>query len=123
MPHLAPTINEIRAKACAAAFGNAVVENSFRGFVVEIIVDAALAPGWLLCSGDWRGWDFEHTIGARLEVKQSAARQTWTTPPKPPPPIFDIRERTEYRSAIGSARGELAPVTAPAVSWPLRFLI
>jgi hypothetical protein len=29
-------------------------------------------------------------------VKRSAARQTWTAPKKPSPPIFDIRERTGY---------------------------
>jgi hypothetical protein len=31
-----------------------------------------------------------------LEVKQSAALQTWTAPKKPATPTFDIRERTGY---------------------------
>ena len=91
-----PTIDEIPAKACAAAFGNALVVNTVRGFVAEIIVGAALGPEWQLCSGDWSGWDFEHVTGCRLEVKQSAARQTWAAPKKPRPPKFDIAERTGY---------------------------
>jgi hypothetical protein len=91
-----PTADEIRAKASTAAFGNPLIENSFRGFVVEIIVGSALGSTWRLCSADWYGWDFEHASGCRLEVKQSAARQTWAAPKKPSPPSFDIRERTGY---------------------------
>lgn len=90
-----PTIDEIRAKACALAFGNPIIENTYRGFVAELIIGAALAPEWGLCSADWSGWDFEHATGCRLEVKQSAARQTWT-PRRPSPPTFDIRKRTGY---------------------------
>jgi hypothetical protein len=56
----------------------------------------ALGSEWQLCSGDWRGWDFEHPTGLRLEVKQSAARQTWTGTRKATSPIFDIRARTGY---------------------------
>lgn len=77
-PLAIPTINEIRAKLCVAAFGSPLISNIYRGLVAEIMVGAALGCEWQLCSGDWRGWDFEHTAGLRLEVKQSAARQTWT---------------------------------------------
>ena len=91
-----PTLEEIRAKVCAAAFGGPLVSNIFRGLVAEIIVGAALGAEWQFCSGDWRGWDFEHATGCRLEVKQSAARQTWTGTRKATVPIFDIRERTGY---------------------------
>src|SRR5271166_1039245 len=55
-----PTVDEIRDRACAFAFGKAVVENSNRGLVAEIIVEAAIGPEWELCSGDWGGWDFEY---------------------------------------------------------------
>jgi hypothetical protein len=89
-----PTVDEIRAKVCAAAFGGPLVSNIYRGLVAEIIVGAALGAEWQLCSGDWRGWDFEHPTGLRLEVKQSAARQTWTGTRKATVPIFDIRTRT-----------------------------
>lgn len=45
----------------------------------------------------WRlgGWDFEHKDGCRLEVKQSAAKQTWITS-KSYSPRFDIAKRTGY---------------------------
>jgi hypothetical protein len=91
-----PTVDEVRAKACAAAFGNPVVSNIYRGLVAEVIVGTALGSEWRMCSGDWRGWDFEHPSGLRLEVKQSAARQTWTGTRKATVPIFDIRTRTGY---------------------------
>src|SRR5260370_222980 len=90
-----PTADEIRAKVCAVAFGNPLVLNNFRGLVAEIIVGAALDSECVWCSGDWRGWDFEHVTGCRLEVKQSA-RQTWTGSRKPTVPIFDIRAGTGY---------------------------
>jgi hypothetical protein len=91
-----PTVDEIRAKVCAAAFGSPLISNIYRGLVAEIIVGAALGSDWRMCSGDWRGWDFEHPSGLRLEVKQSAARQTWTGARKATTPIFDIRTRTGY---------------------------
>lgn len=91
-----PPVEEIRSKVCAAAFGSPLVLNIFRGLVAEIIVGAALGAEWQFYSGDWRGWDFEHTTGCRLEVKQSAARQTWTGTRKATVPIFDIRARTGY---------------------------
>jgi hypothetical protein len=90
------TVDDIRAMVCAAAFGGPLVSNMYRGLVAEIIVGAALGSEWQLCSGDWRGWDFEHPMGSRLEVKQSAARQTWTGTGKAAVPIFDIRPRTGY---------------------------
>jgi hypothetical protein len=91
-----PTVEEIRAKVSATAFGDPLISNIYRGLVVEIIVGAALGSEWRLCSGDWRGWDFEHSSGCRLEVKQSAARQTWTGSRNVTKPIFDIRTRTGY---------------------------
>ena len=64
--------------------------------MVEAVVDCALKPSWRWCSQDWSGWDFEHESGIRLEVKQSAARQTWTALKCRQVPRFDIRERTGY---------------------------
>jgi hypothetical protein len=91
-----PTVDEIRSKLCTAAFGDRLISNIYRGLVAEIIVGAAIGSEWKMCSGDWRGWDFEHPSGLRLEVKQSAARQTWTGTRKATNPIFDIRMRTGY---------------------------
>src|ERR1700730_11441245 len=89
-----PTADDIRARVSVAAFGGPLISNIYRGLVAEIIVGAALGSEWQLCSGDWRGWDFEHLTGLLLEVKQSAARQTWTGTRKATMPIFDIRART-----------------------------
>ena len=92
-----PTADDIRAKACTLAYGKPLIENSYRGLIVEVIIGEALGSEWRLCSGDWGGWDFAHTAtGCRLEVKQSAARQTWAAPKKPSLPSFDIKERTGY---------------------------
>ena len=86
----------IRAKLAEVAFGSPVVQNDFRGVVSEIIVGFALAPEWKRCSENWSGWDFQHASGCRLEIKQSAALQTWAAPKKPSPPRFDIGERSGY---------------------------
>src|SRR4051794_26736965 len=91
-----PTADDIRAMASEIAYGKPLIENSYRGLIVEIIVREALGSEWRLCSADWGGWDLEHPSGCRLEVKQSAARQTWAAPKKPSPPRFDIEERTGY---------------------------
>jgi hypothetical protein len=61
--------------------------------VLEAMVDLALPDEWRWCSGDWAAWDFEHSDGARLEIKQSAGRQTWAAPPAPSQPRFDIAHR------------------------------
>ena len=55
--------------------------------------------GW-----DWAAWDCEHTpSGARLEIKQAAARQTWDKGPPPPrrKPAFDIAPRSGFWTREG----------------------
>ena len=69
----------IRARVCEAAFGERLISNHFRGLVAEAIVASVLEPEWTWCSADWARWDFERADGLRLEVKQSASRQTWST--------------------------------------------
>jgi len=107
-----PTADDIRAKASFMAYGKSLIENSYRGLVVEVIIGEALGPDWRHCSADWSGWDFEHATGCRLEVKQSAARQTWPAPKKPKLPSFDIGERTGYYKGADWIRqaGRLAHV-------------
>ena len=77
-------------------FGQPLVVNSFRGQLVEEMVLAALEPEWQHCGGDWAGYDLQApATGLRLEVKQSAARQTWTQDGGgPSAPRFDIAART-----------------------------
>ena len=88
-----PSIAEITRRAAQAAFGKPLVVNVQRGLVAEAIVAAALEPDWRWCSEDYSSWDFEHRDGTRLEVKQSAARQSWSTT-RPSSCSFDIAPRT-----------------------------
>ena len=88
-----PSISAIKMKVADAAFGRPLITNVLRGHVVEAIVACALEPDWTWCSQDYASWDFEHPGGLRLEVKQSAARQSWATSDKPSACSFDIAER------------------------------
>ena len=48
---------------------------------MEEIVAMALEPDWQLCSGDCGACDLVHPAsGLRMQVKQSAARQSWHGP-------------------------------------------
>ena len=88
-----PTINEIKEKVAEAAFGRQLVTNVLRGQVVEAIIACVLEPHWTWCAADYSSWDFERADGLRLEVKQSAARQSWATSDKPSACSFDIANR------------------------------
>lgn len=83
--------------ASKAAFGARLVNNAIRSVISEAIVDAALDDGWAWCSGGWAKCDFQHRDGTCLEVKQSAALQTWHRPgDKPSKGQFDIAPRKGY---------------------------
>lgn len=86
---------EVVEKVSQAAFGKPLITNILRGHVAEAIIALALEPEWTWCSADYAGWDFERSDGLRLEVKQSAARQSWGTD-KPSKPSFDVAARTGY---------------------------
>lgn len=91
------TTTMVRGRACNAAFAGPLVTNSLRGLVAEAIVASAIEPEWSWCAADWASWDFERNDGRKLEVKQSASRQTWATAAsKPSPCRFDIKERTGH---------------------------
>ncbi len=84
----------IAARAAEACFGKPLVTNVNRGLIAELIVEAALPEGWRWCSADYAGHDFEHADRTRLEVKQSAARQSWAAPESGASrAIFDIASR------------------------------
>ena len=57
-------------------YGSPIVRNSARGELVEEIVATALESDWQL-TGDWGECDLKHPSGLRIQVKQSAARQSW----------------------------------------------
>lgn len=62
--------------------------------MAEAIIAMLIEPAWRWCSADYAAWDFERHDGVRLEVKQSAARQTWhSAADKPSNCLFDIRAR------------------------------
>lgn len=88
-----PSIADIQDKVAQSAFGRPLITNVLRGQVVEAIVASALEPEWTWCSADYSSWDFERADGCRLEVKQSAARQSWATSDKPTACSFDIAKR------------------------------
>ena len=78
-----PNAKEIAKRAGDRAFGNPLVENTWRSHVVEMIVESVLSAEWKWSAEGWSGWDFEHVkTGLRLEVKQSAAKQSWKRNPK-----------------------------------------
>ncbi len=90
----------------ADLYDRPIITNNIRPHYVERMIVRALGDGWTLVSADWSGWDIESATGVRVEVKQSAVRQTWTDRPgrdgKPTVAIFDIRPRTGYWSEGGS---------------------
>ena len=62
----------------ARLYGQPLLTNVIRGAVVEEIVAMALEPEWTLCSEDYAPHDLVHVAsGLRVQVKNSAARQSW----------------------------------------------
>jgi len=88
---------EISRRLFDALVGKPIIGNAFRGTLVEAIIAEALEPTWRWCADGWGSFDFEGPNGIGLEIKQSAARQSWHTGDcKPCTPRFDIAERTGY---------------------------
>ena len=99
---------KVISKATQAAFGKPVINNVFRAIIAETVVACSLPEEWAWCSGDWAPCDFKHCDGTRLEVKQSAARQSWhSAGDAPSKGVFDIAIRkgfydgTEWNEAEG----------------------
>lgn len=90
----APTSVQPWQHAARAVFDRPLIQNSHRAMLAEALVDLALPTSWRWCSEDWSSWDFEHQDGTRLEVKHSAARQSWSPPSASPRRSFDIAPRT-----------------------------
>lgn len=69
---------EVVDRLVARLYGSPLVRNDLRGELVEEMVAVALEPDWRLCGSDWASCDLIHSAaGFRMQVKQSAARQTW----------------------------------------------
>ena len=71
-------MNEIALRLAARLFDRPLIQNQYRSRFIEAMLEPCLqAKDWAHCGDDWAGWDFRHERGCRLEVKQSAAWQTW----------------------------------------------
>jgi hypothetical protein len=83
------------ARVMSEMFDKPLLNNNIRGLLVEAMIASVLHPQWTWCSADYAAWDFESEDGVWLEVKQSAARQSWAPETGgASAPRFDIRERT-----------------------------
>jgi hypothetical protein len=91
-----PTVEDVSRAAADLVFGERLIQNNLRSIIAETIIDFALRPSWKHCSGNWNGWDFRHETGTRLEVKQSARRQSWPQNKLSGNPVFDIAPRKGY---------------------------
>ncbi|MCA1652711.1 MAG: hypothetical protein ABR588_10670 [Sphingomicrobium sp.] len=76
--------------------GSLLIRNDVRGELAEEIVGLALEPEWRLCAGDWAAFDLQQTNGPlRIQVKQSAAIQSWHNGESPSArPCFSIASKT-----------------------------
>jgi hypothetical protein len=90
------TPKKLVAAASESIFGRPLVMNVYRSILTEALVAHALSDSWEWCSGDYASYDFIHTSGTRLEVKQTALRQSWTSAGGKARPSWDIKERTGY---------------------------
>ena len=100
-------------------YESALLDNIYRGDYVECLVALSLGIGWELTwvSGwDWAAWDIEHESGARIEAKQSAARQRWDRTLEAPirRPRFDIAPREGFWTRDGNAWMQFQEPSRPA---------
>lgn len=83
-----------------------IMGNLYRPHYVERLIVTGLGANFTLMSADWSGWDISHETGIKIEVKQSAARQTWTDRQslngKATEGSFDIAPRSGYWADGGS---------------------
>ena len=91
-------------------FDRPLIQNSFRGaFVEEMLAPFIAGYGWRHCGDDWGSWDFEHASGAKLELKQSAAVQSWAQSKTAVAPSFNIEEKAGFWGEGGFVRSRGRP--------------
>ena len=87
-------------------FKKPVMNNVYRSDYVECLIALKLGTDWKL-TWDWAPWDCENKSNkAQLEVKQSAARQTWDREPvaRKRSPSFDIGHRKQIWTKDGKTK-------------------
>src|SRR5262245_39034385 len=73
-----PVTQEIIQELVDELYGRSVMSNLTRPIFIEKLLLRLLKGNWQHVGGDWSWWDLQNThSGARIELKQSAARQTW----------------------------------------------
>ncbi|MDO9384272.1 MAG: hypothetical protein Q7T86_15575 [Hyphomicrobiaceae bacterium] len=102
-----PIAKRIIADIVDELYGKSIMSNLIRPIYIERLLRRLLDGHWRYVGADWAGWDLENSVSrVRVEVKQSAARQTWsdglTREGKETKPIFDIKERSGYYSDGGA---------------------
>ena len=105
------TVQEQALQTVCDRYDRRVMNNIQRGDYVECVVAALLGCKWTLpwtIGHDWAPWDLEHEDGTKIEVKQSAARQTWHKREsfEATPPQFDIAPRNGYWDRDGEWKDE-----------------
>jgi hypothetical protein len=81
-----------------------IIQNQYRSAFVEALIAPYLeSSGWSYTGDGWSGWDFQYLSGTRMELKQSAALQTWSEPRGiRTRGQFDIAARTGFFDQGGS---------------------
>ena len=83
-----------------------IMNNVGRSDYIECMVASVLGADWRLTwadGWDWAPWDCEHMqTGTRLEIRQSAARQSWDheSTAVRRRPVFDIAARQGYCGSV-----------------------
>lgn len=111
-----PAVHQRILKTLRKRYDTPVMNNTHRAEYVECLVAFTLGSDWQLMR-DWEGWDCQHTSGTRLEVKQSAARQSWDRETLAPRRHvrFDMAPRTRYWTEQEGGRWvDLNPPGRPA---------
>lgn len=122
------TTNAIALRLATHLFDRQLIQNQYRSAFIEAMLEPYLASrGWEHLGDNWCGWDFEHTSGMRLEVKQSAAWQTWDpfkkigagAVAKSGQGIFDIAPRTGWFDKTGAVftKGRGRPANVYVFAW------
>ncbi len=118
---------EIISQIASELYDQPIMSNLARPPYVERMVARVLGDNWQHVGSGWNGWDVEHKpSGARLEVKQSARRQSWTESGKfkaNDSPRFDIRHRSGQYAADGKTwiAGDVRPADIYVFAWHSRF--
>lgn len=114
-----PSYNEVISNLTADLFEQPLMLNNFRAIYAEYLVAALLSDEWKHCGTGWSSWDIEHrSNGKRIEVKQSAARQSWHSPSsRTTYPSFDIAPRTGYWNNDNWVEGEGRPADIYIFAW------